>query len=323
MAKSIRVAQRNTAWLFLLPSLILYSIYVLFPVLFTVYLSFTNWDGLSAQVIPTCLASIQDGAQSTLAAPSDLGAQSGDGVSCFQNFIDLLNDEVFWLSLRNNLVWLVFYSFSAFLGLALALFFHVKSRFASFYKSLIFAPMVFSLVVVGTIWSWFLQPEFGLLEFVLKKLNILSPTEQVGILASFNWATAGLIVAASWPHAAYCMVLYLAGLSNLQKNVIEAALIDGVSKPQLLWYVVLPMLRPATIIVTIVTMIGALRTFDLVAIMTGGGPANSSNVLALYMYQQTFENFRYGYGAAIAVVLFAISLVLIVAYLKQTRRQED
>jgi multiple sugar transport system permease protein len=116
------------------------------------------------------------------------------------------------------------------------------------------------------------------------------------------------------------MVLYLAGLSNLQRNVIEAAQLEGATSWQVLWHIVLPMLRPATVIVTIVTMIGALRTFDLVSIMTGGGPANSSNVLALYMYQQTFENFRYGYGAAIAVVLFGISLLLIAAYLKQTTK---
>jgi len=297
------LGQSRAAWMFLFPSLVLYALYVILPIFFTLYLSLTAWDGFSPRVIPACLDALAD-------------------QGCFANYAELWDDEVFWISLRNNILWLVFFSLSAFVGLALALFFHVKSRAASFYKSLFFMPMVFSLVVVGTIWGWFLQPEFGLVEFLLKKVGILGPDEQFGLLASFDWATAGLIVAASWPHAAYCMVLYLAGLSNLQKNVIEAALIDGVSRWQLIWHVVLPMLRPATIVVTIVTMIGALRAFDLVAIMTGGGPANSSNVLALYMYQQTFENNRYGYGAAIATVLFAISMVLIVAYMRQTRRSE-
>jgi multiple sugar transport system permease protein len=295
--------QRRAAWLFLAPSLALYALYVIVPIFFTLYLSFTSWDGFSSRVLPLCLENPSSG--------------------CLDNYRELLDDDVFWTSLLNNLVWLVFFSLSAFVGLALALFFHVKARAAAFYKSMFFMPMVFSLVVVGTIWGWFLQPEFGLLEFLLKKFGILGPDEQFGLLASFHWATAGLIVAAAWPHAAYCMVLYLAGLSNLHKNVLEAALIDGVNRWQLLWHVVLPMLRPATIIVTIVTMIGALRAFDLVAIMTGGGPANSSNVLALYMYQQTFENNRYGYGAAIATVLFGISLVLIVAYLRQTQKSES
>jgi len=291
----------KTAWRFLAPSLVLYGLYVVFPIFFSLYLSITQWDGLSTAVLPLC---------------------KNSEVSCLQNFIDLWNDEVFWMALRNNLVWLIFFSLSAPLGLALALFFHVKSQRASFYKSLFFMPMVFSLVVVGTIWSWFLQPEFGLVEFLLKGLGVLKDGEHFTLMASDKWATAGLIAAASWPHAAYCMVLYLAGLSNLQKNVIEAAEIEGVSRWQMLWHIILPMLRPATVIVVIVTMIGALRAFDLIAIMTAGGPANSSNVLALYMYQQTFENFRYGYGAAISVVLFAISLALILLYLRQTLKDE-
>lgn len=295
-------AQRRAAWLFLLPSLVLYGLYVLFPIAFTFYLSFTEWDGMSLEAKPLCVAD--------------------PAASCLANYAELLGDSNFLTALRNNVVWLVFYPLSAVVGLALALFFHVKARAAAFYKSLFFMPMVFSLVVVGTIWSWFLQPEFGLAEYLLKQGGLLPPGGQFGLLASFHWATAGLIVAACWPHAAYCMVLYLAGLSNLQKNVLEAALIDGVSKWQMIRHIVLPMLRPATVIVTIVTMIGALRTFDLVAVMTGGGPAGSSNVLALYMYQKTFEEYRYGYGAAIGVVLFAISLVLIVAYLRQTRHSE-
>ena len=291
----------KTAWRFLAPSLALYGLYVVFPIFFSFYLSVTEWDGVSSSVLPVCL-------------DSDL--------SCFQNFIDLWDDDVFWTALKNNLIWLLFFSLSAPLGLALALFFHVKSRVASLYKSLLFMPMVFSLVVVGTVWSWFLQPEFGLVEYLLKEVKLLSANESFTMMASETWATAGLIAAAAWPHAAYCMVLYLAGLSNLQKNVIEAAQIEGVTTWQLLWHIVLPMLRPATVIVVIVTMIGALRAFDLVSIMTAGGPSNSSNVLALYMYQQTFENFRYGYGAAISVVLFFISLVLILFYLKQTMKDE-
>ena len=183
-------------------------------------------------------------------------------------------------------------------------------------------PMVLSLVVVGLIWGWFLQPEFGLVEYLLKKFNLLAQDSQMTIMASFTWATAGLIIAASWPHAAYCMILYLAGLSNLKKNVLEAAAIDGAKGFRMFWHIILPMLRPATVIVVIVTMIGALRTFELVSIMTDGGPANSSNVLANYMYQQTFRSFRYGYGAAIAIILFLSSLVLIVVYLKQTQKTE-
>jgi multiple sugar transport system permease protein len=291
-------AINRMAWIFLAPSLVLYAGYVLFPVVFSFYLSLTNWDGVAGFPRWMCDSSI---------------------ASCFGNYLELFQDEIFWSSFKNNLIWLVFFSLSAPVGLGLAFLFHVKNSYSNLFKSLVFAPMVFSLVVVGTIWSWFLQPEFGLMEWLLKQFGLLGPKEQFGLMADFTWATAGLIVAASWPHAAYCMVLYLAGLSNLQKNVLEAATIDGATGFKAFWYMILPMLKPVTVIVFIVTLIGALRTFDLVSIMTAGGPANSSNVMALYMYQQTFESFRYGYGASIAVILFLISLFLIVMYLKKTK----
>jgi len=291
----------KSAWIFLAPSLVLYGLYVLFPIVFTFYLSVTAWDGISGFPLPMCLDNPE--------------------LSCLNNFQELFEAELFWKSLTNNLLWLVFFGMSPLFGLFLALFFHVKSSFASPLKTLLFMPMVFSLIVVGMIWSWFLQPGFGLVDTVLHFLKVLPPDQEFGLMTKLGLApNAGVILAAIWPHSAYCMILYLAGLSNLPKNVFEAALIDGANRWQLLWHVILPMLKPATVIVIIVTMIGALRAFDIVAIMTNGGPANSTNTLALYMYQETFINFRYGYGASIAVVLFMVSVGLILAYLRQIRK---
>lgn len=306
MSRAIRLrsrpAERRAAWVFLTPSLLLYGLYVLFPVLFTFYLSVTEWDGLSTDFAPICWAD--------------------SSRSCLENFRELLEDDVFLKSLGNNLVWLISLALAPVIGLFLALFFHVKGWMASLCKSFLFLPMVFSLVVVGLVWGWFMQPHFGLLEFLLNKAGLLGPEQHVGILSSERWVNLGVIVTTLWPQSAYCMILYLAGLSGLQKNVIEAALVDGVSRWQMLWHIVIPMLRPTTVIVVIVTAISAFRAFDLVAVMTQGGPFNSSNVLAHYMYEQTFVNFRYGYGAAIAVVLFLMSLVLIVLYLRQVQKSE-
>lgn len=291
-------------WAFLTPSLVLYAVYILFPVGFTFYLSFSDWDGFSAFPLPMC---IEDPDR-----------------SCFENYSELLDDEVFWTSFKNNFIWLGLFSLSPIAGLFLAIFFHVKGAAASVYKSLIFSPMVFSLVVVGMIWGWFMQPEFGLLDTLLKGLGVIESGQSFDFLTRMSFeATLCIILAACWPHASYCMILYLAGLSNLQKNVIDAARIDGVNAVQFFWHIILPMLKPATIIVIIVTMIGALRVFDIVSIMTGGGPANATNVLALYMYQETFQSFRYGFGAAIAVVLFLISTGLIFLYLLQTNKEES
>lgn len=291
---------RLLPWAFLAPSLVLYGLYVVFPTFFTFYLSLTNWDGMSGFPLPLCWD-----------APL---------INCLANYRELMEDPQFWVSLRNTLLWLVLYPAGALVGLGLALFFHVRGWCVPLFKSLLFAPMVLSLVVVGTIWSWFLQPHFGLAEFLLKGLGILGPEDAFSLMSSFDFASLGIIMAACWPHAAYCMVLYLAGLSNLQQNVIEAARIDGVSRWQMIWHVILPMLRPAHIVVALVTAIGSMRAFDIIMVMTSGGPAGSTHVLASYMYESTFQAFRYGYGAAVAVVLFGLSLGLIVVYLMRERR---
>lgn len=292
--------QRRVAWWFLAPSLVLYTLYVLLPIVFTFYLSLTDWDGLTPEVRPLCLGE--------------------SATSCLANYSEMLTDDQFWVSLKNTGLWLLFYPLAAVIGLAFALFFHIKGVLVPLYKSLLFSPMVLSLVVVGTIWSWFLQPHFGLAEYLLKSLGVLGEGQHVGIMSSFDSAIFGVILAACWPHAAYCMVLYLAGLSNLQKNVIEAARIDGVTRWQLFWRIILPMLRPATVVVALVTFIGSMRAFDIIMAMTAGGPAGSTHVLASYMYEQTFQTFRYGYGAALSVVLFLLSLLLIFAYLAWAQR---
>jgi multiple sugar transport system permease protein len=129
--------------------------------------------------------------------------------------------------------------------------------------------------------------------------------------------TYGIIAAGLWPQIAYCMILYLTGLNNVDPEQIEAARLDGAKGWKMLWYIILPQLRPATFIAVVVTVIGALRSFDLVSIMTDGGPFGSSRVLSFYMFEQALSEYGYrmGYGAAIAVVLFAIMMVFISGFI--------
>ena len=136
--------------------------------------------------------------------------------------------------------------------------------------------------------------------------------------------TYGIIFAGLWPQIAYCMILYLTGLSNVSKDLMEAARLDGAKGIKMLWHVVLPQLRPATFISVVVTVIGALRSFDMVAIMTEGGPYGSSNVLAYYMYETALSEygFRLGYGSAIGTVLFFIMLIYISYFLWRLYKNE-
>lgn len=185
-------------------------------------------------------------------------------------------------------------------------------------KSLFFFPFVISQVVVGLVYTWFYDPSFGLLNVALEAFGF----NKVAILANDQYVTYGIIAAGLWPQIAYCMILYLTGLNNLNPEQLEAARMEGAKGWKMLWYVVLPQLRPATFIAVVVTVIGALRSFDLVATMTSGGPYGSSNVLAFYMYEQAIGNYRVGYGAAIATVLFLIMLIYISFFLWRMLRTE-
>jgi multiple sugar transport system permease protein len=146
----------------------------------------------------------------------------------------------------------------------------------------------------------------------------------IAILADDRFVTYGIIAAGLWPQTAYCMILYLTGLNNVSPDQVEAARLDGAKGWKMLWYVILPQLRPATFIAVVVTVIGALRSFDLVSIMTDGGPYGSSRVLSFYMYEQALSEYGYrmGYGAAIAVILFLIMMVFISGFIWKMVRDE-
>jgi len=172
-----------------------------------------------------------------------------------------------------------------------------------------------SQVVVGLVFSWFYLPREGLLNGLLTFLGM----EPVNVLGDPDLATYGIIAAGLWPQTAYCMILYLTGLNAVDPEQVEAGRLDGAKGWKMLWYVILPQLKPATFIAFVVTIIGALRSFDLISIMTNGGPFGSTRVLSFYMFEKALSEFgfRMGYGSAIAVVLFLIMLVFIGYFLWQ------
>ncbi len=286
-----RNQRRLAPWLFLAPGLIFFSIYVLIPIIRSIWISFHDWDGL--------------------ATPVWIG---------LGNYVELLGDDAFYVSLKNNILWLALYMLAIPAGLGAALFLNQTVTGIRLYKSLFFFPFVLSQIVVGLIFTWFYAPNFGLLTQLLEWLT----GQQIAILADDRYVTYGIIVAGLWPQIAYCMILFLTGLNNINPEQIEAARMDNAKGWSMLWNIVLPQLRPATFIALVVTVIGALRSFDLVSIMTGGGPYGSSRVLAFYMYEQALSEygFRMGYGAAIAVVLFAIMLVFITIFIVRMLSQE-
>mgnify|MGYP001228806483 FL=1 len=277
--------------LFIAPALLFFVVYVILPIFQSFYISFHEWDGL--------------------------GEMTWIG---FDHYVNLLDDDRFYTSLKNNLLWLVFYTLSVPAGLFIALYLNQTVTGIRLYKSLFFFPFVISQIVVGLIFSWFYNPNFGVVGHVFEFFGAAPPS----ILGDERYVTYGIIVAGLWPQIAYCMILYLTGLNNVATEQIEAGRLDGAKGWRLLWHVVLPQLWPATFLAIVVTVIGALRSFDMIAIMTQGGPYGSSNVLSYYMYETALSEYGYemGYGSAIAVVLFMIMMVFIIAFLWKMYQDE-
>ncbi|WP_213989453.1 sugar ABC transporter permease [Sodalis sp. dw_96] len=277
--------RRRAAFMFILPAALVFSVYVIYPIFSSIFLSFYNWDGVTDKVFV--------------------------GLA---NYQELFQTETFYTALKNNLLWLLLFMLAPPIGLALALYLNQKVRGIRLVKSLFFAPFVLSGVVVGLVFSWFFDPSFGLLKLIIG--------HGVPVLGDEHYATFGVIFAALWPQIPFCMILYLTSLTGINPEVIEAGRLEGAKGWSLLWHVVLPQLRPATFMSVTLTVIGALRSFDLIAVMTGGGPYDSSTVLAYFMYDQSIKYFRFGYSAAIAVVLFLIMAVFITYQLRHLLRSE-
>ena len=280
-----------TPWLFLIPGIAFFLVYVLAPIFQSFYFSTLEWDGL--------------------------GQAEQIGLA---NYVELWDDDAFYVSLRNNLIWLILYLLAIPAGLFIALLLNQTVFGIRLYKSLFFFPFVISQVVVGLVFGWFYDPTFGLFNKALGVFG-LGP---VNVLGDEAYVTYGIIAAGLWPQTAYCMILYLTGLNAVDPEQIEAARLDGAKRLKMLWYVVIPQLKPATFIAFVVTIIGALRSFDLISIMTNGGPFGESRVLSFYMFEVALSEygFRLGYGAAIAVVLFLIMLVFIAYFLYSMYKEE-
>jgi multiple sugar transport system permease protein len=274
---------------FLAPAVILFSLFVLWPVVQSIWISFHKWSGFGEMVW--------------------IG---------LANYRELFGDADFHIAFANNMRWLLLMLMAPLAGLFLALFLNQNVRGIRMIKSLFFFPFVINLVVIGLIFSWFYNPDLGLLAELLRLVGM----EPIPVLADENLATYGIIIANLWPQTAYAMILFLTGLTSMNSQVLEAGRIDGAAGWTMLWNVVLPQLRGAAFIAVVVTVIGALRSFDLIAIMTAGGPWGSSNVLAYMMYQESLFNFRMGYGASIAVILFLIMTVFIGFFLRTVVKNE-
>ena len=279
--------------IFLLPSLLIYALFVLGTMIYSFVLSFTNWDGISRTFKFIGLI----------------------------NYIKLFNDTQFYNAFKNNLIWVVIsLILPMFLGLLLAVLIDRQIRGENIFKSIFYLPMTISFIVIAVIWSWVYEPNLGILNVFLRAVGLGFFSK--AWLANQNTTLFSIIIAASWQLTGYSMVLFLAGLRSIPPVLIEAAKLDGASSWQSFWHVIFPMLRSVRTVVIGTVLINSFRVFDLVFAMTQGGPGGASNVLAMFMYQEAFWKYRMSYGAAIAVMQFLIILIIMVVYLWRAMKAE-
>ena len=273
---------RLTPIFFLAPAILLFTVYVVYPIFSSIWISLYQWNGV--------------------------GEMFWVGLG---NYYEMWEDDRVHTAIWNNLIWLIFFLLAPLISLGLGIFLNQDLIELRYIKSIFFFPFVVSPVVVGLVFSQFYNPEYGLLDFFLESLGL----HPIAVLSNEEIVTFGIILAALWPQVAYCLILYMTGLAGLNREIVEAGRIDGAKGWKMFWNVILPQLRPATFIAVVVSVLGALRSFDLVAIMTRGGPWGSSTVLAYEMVEQAIFNYRMGYGAALATILFFILDIYIAWFL--------
>ncbi|MCL1900444.1 MAG: sugar ABC transporter permease [Promicromonosporaceae bacterium] len=237
------------------------------------------------------------------------------------NYRRLLDDPSFRTALRNTTLYALIHiplTFVVALGLALLL--NKKFRGVTFFRTVAFFPYITSIVAIAAVWNMLFSPEMGPINQFLMWLGVENPP---GWVVSTDWSLPAVIIVQTWRFMGYYMLLFLAGLQTVPAELYEAARMDGASAWKRFKHVTLPCLRPTTFLVTVLLTIGAFRVFDLVLIMTNGGPGQSTLVLSQYIWQRGFEQNQFGYASAIAVVLFAICMVVTIIQFIWNKRRED
>lgn len=278
---------------FVVPNFIGYFVFIFLPVCFSFVLSVMEWDGSD---VPMKFVGLK-------------------------NFVKLFGDSTFQISLKNTLWYAVFtVPLTLVAALAVAILLNSKIKGIVVFRTAFFFPYVASLVAVGAVWNMLFQPEFGPINEMLRFIGIENPPKWC---ASTDWAMWVIIIVSVWKYMGYYMVVYLAALQGISKDLYEAAGIDGATGWKKIRYITIPMLTPTTFFVVIMLTIQCFKVFDLIYVMTGGGPGRSTNVLVNHIYNAAFVDYKFGYASASALVLFAIVLIITLVQMRGEKKFTD
>lgn len=272
------------------PAMVFFAVFAFLPIILGLLISFQNSAGF--------------------------GTSTWVGLS---NYRQLIHDPLFWRTVENTAVYTVLtVPTSIIIGLGLALLFRSEMGGRSFYRGMVYFPTVISGVATALVGNWMFNENIGVVDKFLISIG----------LAPIHWQSQGfpamlsLVVMTLWTRVGFNMVVYLAGLQNIDDSYLEAAMIEGASWFQRLWRVIWPLLGPTTFFLVVLNVIYSFQVFDLVFVMTGGGPSNDTNMMVTYAYQQGFENQAQGYSAAIGMVLFLVVVVFSILQWRLSRNKD-
>lgn len=282
-----------TGWLFIIPEYLGIALWGVFPLLFTIYLSFTDWNLV--------------------------GGVSSISFTGFDNYTALLQDDKFRKAFMNNLLFTVI---TVPLGMAIALVMsvaiHSYVRFKSYFKVAFFVPYICSTIAIAAVWGALFHPSKGPINQLLIALGVDHPPMW---LVDTSYAMVAIAIISVWQLIGYKIIIYLAGLTNIPEELYESARIDGASDLQQFFKITLPLLGPTNFFLLITLMISSFKVFDIIKFLTQGGPNHASTVIVYRIYEEGFQNFRMGYASAMSMVLFVLVVVLTsLTYIFQQKR---
>jgi ABC-type sugar transport system permease subunit len=293
VAPAARHKRRIDLLLFILmlaPNVLFLGVFVYWPLLFQAYLSLTAWDLLSPEKLFVGL----------------------------DNYSFLLTDPAFHKVLRNTAVFVASGLLGTLvIGLLLALLLDLKLRGRQVVRSLVFAPTIVSGAAVGLVWVYIFDPRFGLVRLLLGLVGLPAPNW----LLDSAWAMPAIVIVYIWKNVGYSTVVYLAGLQGIPRDLHEAASIDGATPWQRFWRITLPLLSPISFFILVTSILTLFQSFDIIFVMTRGGPVDATNVLIYELYEQGFIAFNAGIAAAIGMMLFAIMLIVTIAQFVYAERR--
>lgn len=286
-----RRAQARLGILMTAPLLVLVTIFFLFPLGSAVYYSLVDFDGVNPN-------------------PPFVG---------LGNYVRMFTDPEMWHSLANNAIWIVVGTISPLvIGLVLAVLLWNIGRGRILYRLAFFFPYVMPVIAIGIVWSWIYDPLNGWLNVALRSIGLGALA--TGWLGNPSTALMAVLVTAIWAATGFVMTILLSALTNVDPELVEAARLDRANAAQRLWHIILPQITPVFIMVTTVTLVGGFSVFDIVFIMTGGGPANATDVLGTYAYSNAFQLNAISYGTTLAMLITVLSIPCAVLLNRLQRR---